>query len=263
MDNRVYSAVIADDEPLLRHHLNKLLADYWPELEIVGQAKNGQEALQLIEQHQPSVAFLDIKMPQLDGMAAAKIIDKSNNQTQIVFVTAFDEYALQAFEANAVDYLLKPLSEKRLEQCIAKLKVSLESKTAPLQPDMSLILNQIQQMNHQAKPAYLKWLRASKGEDIHLIATDDVLYFKAEDKYVSLFAKEGEKKVEYLLRTSLKELLQQLDPQHFWQIHRSTIVNVSAIEKVKKVITGKMVVVIGNDKLPVSRAMQSQFTNLW
>lgn len=263
MDNRVYSAVIADDEPLLRHHLNKLLADYWPELEIVGQAKNGQEALQLIEQHQPSVAFLDIKMPQLDGMAAAKIIDKSNNQTQIVFVTAFDEYALQAFEANAVDYLLKPLSEKRLEQCIAKLKVSLESKTAPLQSDMSLILNQIQQMNHQAKPAYLKWLRASKGEDIHLIATDDVLYFKAEDKYVSLFAKEGEKKVEYLLRTSLKELLQQLDPQHFWQIHRSTIVNVSAIEKVKKVITGKMVVVIGNDKLPVSRAMQSQFTNLW
>ncbi|WP_443088809.1 LytR/AlgR family response regulator transcription factor [Vibrio sp. M250220] len=128
---------------------------------------------------------------------------------------------------------------------------------------MSMLLDQIQQISQQAKPTYLSWLRASRGDDIHLIAASDVLFFKAEDKYVSLFAKEGDKKVEYLLRTSLRELLQQLDPQQFWQIHRSTIVNVSAVEKVKKVITGKMVVVIGGEKLPVSRAMQSQFTNLW
>ncbi|MCZ4292691.1 LytR/AlgR family response regulator transcription factor [Vibrio sinaloensis] len=263
MNTILHSAVIADDEPLLRHHLNKLLGECWPELEIVGLAKNGQEALQLIEQHKPSVVFLDIKMPQLDGMAAAKILDKSDSETQIVFVTAYDEYALQAFETNAVDYLLKPLSEKRLEQCIAKLKGRLNTNTSPLQPNMSMLLDQIQQISQQAKPTYLSWLRASRGDDIHLIATSDVLFFKAEDKYVSLFAKEGDKKVEYLLRTSLRELLQQLDPQQFWQIHRSTIVNVSAVEKVKKVITGKMVVVIGGEKLPVSRAMQSQFTNLW
>lgn len=263
MNTITHSAVIADDEPLLRHHLNKLLGECWPELEIVGLAKNGQEALQLIEQHKPSVVFLDIKMPQLDGMAAAKILDKSDTETQIVFVTAYDEYALQAFETNAVDYLLKPLSEKRLEQCIAKLKVRLNTNVPPLQPNMSMLLDQIQQISQQAKPTYLSWLRASRGDDIHLIATSDVLFFKAEDKYVSLFAKEGDKKVEYLLRTSLRELLQQLDPQQFWQIHRSTIVNVSAVEKVKKVITGKMVVVIGGEKLPVSRAMQSQFTNLW
>lgn len=263
MNTITHSAVIADDEPLLRHHLNKLLGECWPELEIVGLAKNGQEALQLIEQHKPSVVFLDIKMPQLDGMAAAKILDKSGTETQIVFVTAYDEYALQAFETNAVDYLLKPLSEKRLEQCIAKLKVRLNTNVPPLQPNMSMLLDQIQQISQQAKPTYLSWLRASRGDDIHLIAASDVLFFKAEDKYVSLFAKEGDKKVEYLLRTSLRELLQQLDPQQFWQIHRSTIVNVSAVEKVKKVITGKMVVVIGGEKLPVSRAMQSQFTNLW
>lgn len=263
MNTITHSAVIADDEPLLRHHLNKLLGECWPELEIVGLAKNGQEALQLIEQHKPSVVFLDIKMPQLDGMAAAKILDKSGTEAQIVFVTAYDEYALQAFETNAVDYLLKPLSEKRLEQCIAKLKVRLNTNVPLLQPNMSMLLDQIQQISQQAKPTYLSWLRASRGDDIHLIAASDVLFFKAEDKYVSLFAKEGDKKVEYLLRTSLRELLQQLDPQQFWQIHRSTIVNVSAVEKVKKVITGKMVVVIGGEKLPVSRAMQSQFTNLW
>ncbi|TFH89526.1 LytR/AlgR family response regulator transcription factor [Vibrio ouci] len=264
MVDKGYRAVIADDEPLLRHHLNKLLADAWPELEIVGLAKNGQEALELIEQHQPEVIFLDIKMPQLDGMSAAKAIAQSGSEAQVVFVTAYDEFALQAFEANAADYLLKPLSEQRLDQCVDKLKRRLNSQQAPAsQPDVSALINQIQQLGSQNTPSYLSWLRASKGDDIHLIAVSDVLYFKAEDKYVSVFTKSGNKTTEYLLRTSLKELIQQLDPNQFWQIHRSTIVNVSAIEKVKKVITGKMVVIVGNEKLPVSRAMQSQFTNLW
>ncbi|WCP69851.1 LytTR family DNA-binding domain-containing protein [Vibrio tubiashii] len=254
------SAVIADDEPLLRHHLNKMLAEVWPQLEIVGQAKNGQEALEMIEQFEPDIVFLDIKMPQLDGMSAAKALTKMDCPTQVVFITAYDEYALQAFEANAIDYLLKPLSEQRLEQCVVKIKQRIESVTTPTPPDMAALLAQIQQLGHQSAPSYLNWVRASKGEDIHLISIIDVLYFKAEDKYVSVFTQEEGKMVEYLIRTSLKELLQQLDPDNFWQIHRSTIVNVSAVEKVKKVITGKMVVVIGDAKLPVSRAMQSQFT---
>ncbi|AIW16032.1 LytTR family DNA-binding domain-containing protein [Vibrio tubiashii] len=257
------SAVIADDEPLLRHHLNKMLADVWPQLEIVGQAKNGQEALEMIEQFEPDLVFLDIKMPQLDGMAAAKALTKMDCPTQVVFITAYDEYALQAFEANAIDYLLKPLSEQRLEQCVAKVKQRIEGTADQNSPDMAALLSQIQQLGHQVSPSYLNWVRATKGEDIHLISTSDVLYFKAEDKYVSVFTKEEGKTAEYLLRTSLKELLQQLDPDNFWQIHRSTIVNVSKVEKVKKVITGKMMVVIGEDKLPVSRAMQSQFTSLW
>lgn len=263
MTIKEYSAVIADDEPLLRHHLNKMLADCWPQLDIVAQASNGQEALDMIERFAPDIVFLDIKMPQMDGMAAARVMAKSSSSTQVVFVTAYDEYALQAFEANAIDYLLKPLSEQRLEQCITKIKQRFESSAQPAQPDMAALLDQIQQLGHQSQPNYLNWVRASKGEDIHLISIADVLYFKAEDKYVSVFTKEEGRTVEYLLRTSLKELIQQLDPNNFWQIHRSTIVNVSAVEKVKKVITGKMVVIIGDVKLPVSRAMQNQFTSLW
>ncbi|MFM2588038.1 LytR/AlgR family response regulator transcription factor [Vibrio sp. TBV020] len=263
MGQTTYRAVIADDEPLLRHHLNKLLADAWPELDIVGLAKSGQEALGLIEQHQPDIVFLDINMPQLDGMTVAKTLAKTGSDIQVVFVTAYDEFALQAFEANAVDYLLKPLSDNRLDQCVDKLKRKLDSKTESQQPDVSVLIAQIQQLGNQTPPSYLSWLRASKGDDIHLISISEVLYFKAEDKYVSVFAKCDGRQTEYLLRTSLKDLIQQLDPNNFWQIHRSTIVNVSAIEKVKKVITGKMVVIVGNEKLPVSRAMQSQFTNLW
>lgn len=260
MSNQEITAVIADDEPLLRHHLNRALGESWPELEVVGLAQNGQEALGLIEQHQPDVVFLDIKMPSLDGMSVAKILNKQGCRSQVVFVTAYDEFALEAFEANAVDYLLKPLSDQRLDQCVAKLKERLvESEPTP---DISALLSQIQQLGQADKPSYLSWLRASKGEDIHLIAVSDVLYFKAEDKYVSLFIDEGGEPIEYLLRTSLKELGRQLDPESFWQIHRSTIVNVSAIEKVKKQITGKMVVVIGKVKLPVSRAMQGKFTRV-
>ena len=263
MSNRQLSAVIADDEPLLRRHLNQLLSDYWPQLEIKGLAKNGQEALQLIEQHQPDVVFLDIKMPEMDGMSVAKTLTRQGVTTQIVFITAYDEYALKAFEANAIDYLLKPIGEQRLNQCIEKLKGRL-AHLEPQEPiDVAALMNQLKQINTATPPNYLTWLRVTKGDDIHLIATSEVLYFKAEDKYVSVFIHQQGKKVEYLLRTSLKELLQQLDPQYFWQIHRSTIVNVSAVEKVNKIITGKMVVVIGNDKLPVSRAMQSQFTNVW
>lgn len=260
MNTTGYSAVIADDEPLLRHHLNKMLADVWPQLDIVGQAKNGQEALEQIAQFSPDIVFLDIKMPQLDGMSAAKMLQKQGSATQVVFITAYDEFALQAFEANAIDYLLKPLSESRLEQCINKIKQRLESASAIEQPDITTLLSQIQQLSQQSTPDYLNWVRASKGEEIHLIAISDVLYFKAEDKYVSVFTKEAGTVVEYLLRTSLKELLQQLNPKDFWQIHRSTIINVSAVEKVKKVITGKMVVVIEGNQLPVSRAMQGQFT---
>ncbi len=260
MSKQDITAVIADDEPLLRHHLNRSLAESWPELEVVGLAQNGQEALELIEQHQPDVVFLDIKMPSLDGMSVAKMLNKQGCTSQVVFVTAYDEFALEAFEANAVDYLLKPLSEQRLDQCVAKLKQRLIAPE-PI-PDIGALLSQIQQLGQGEKANYLSWLRASKGEDIHLIAVSDVLYFKAEDKYVSLFTDEGGEPIEYLLRTSLKELSRQLDPESFWQIHRSTIVNVSAIEKVKKQITGKMVVVIGKVRLPVSRAMQGKFTRV-
>jgi DNA-binding LytR/AlgR family response regulator len=257
------SAVIADDEPLLRYHLNNALADFWPELEIVAIAENGQQALDMIKEHQPDIAFLDIKMPLMDGMSVAKSLVSQNIQTHVVFVTAYDEFALQAFETNAVDYLLKPLSDKRLEQSILKLKSRLEQEQAITSPDMALLMGQIQALTTQKKPNYLTWIKASKGEEIHLISMSDVLYFKTEDKYVSLFKNEQGEAREYVLRTSLRELMSQLDPDAFWQIHRSTVVNVSAIDKVRKDLRGRMEVSIGSARLPVSRAMQSQFSNHW
>tara|TARA_Y100001956_G_C4126708_1_gene190513 strand:+ start:953 stop:1744 length:792 start_codon:yes stop_codon:yes gene_type:complete len=263
MSQAPITAIIADDEPLLRFHLDKALADAWPELEIKGLAENGEQALELIEIHQPSIAFLDIRMPKCDGMQVAKQLLQAGRNTIIVFVTAYDEYAVQAFENNAADYLLKPLSESRLEQCVSRLKQRFSDAPLSTAPDMQALFQQMQQLAEQKTPNYLNWIRASKGEDIHLISTSDVLYFKAEDKYVCLYKKEQGKTVEYLLRTSLKELLTQLDPDQFWQVHRSTIVNVSAIEKVKKEFTGKMVVLVGGEKLPVSRAMQVKFNSSW
>ncbi|MCK6263991.1 LytTR family DNA-binding domain-containing protein [Vibrio sp. ZSDE26] len=263
LTNTTVTAIIADDEPLLRHHLNKALGEEWPTLEIVALAENGQQALELIEQYQPDIVFLDIKMPQLDGMSVAKTLAGQNSDTRVVFVTAYDEFAVQAFETNAVDYLLKPVSEKRLAQCVEKLQMKLSKKVPSNGADVSSLIDQIQQLTNQTKPNYLTWIKAVKGEEIHLISLSDVLYFKAEDKYISLYKQEGGKSVEYLLRTSLKELINQLDPNLFWQIHRSSVVNVSSIEKVKKDFTGKMAVFVGGTKLPVSRAMQAKFTSLW
>ncbi|EOW6613663.1 LytR/AlgR family response regulator transcription factor [Vibrio fluvialis] len=250
------TALIADDEPLLRRHLNQSLADVWPQLTVVATADNGETALEAIHQHQPDIVFLDIRMPKLDGMALANKLKGLIKPPLVVFVTAFDEYALRAFDTNAADYLLKPVTESRLQQCCERLQQRLQSaqQTAP---DMTQLISQLSQLN--VKPSYLTWLKASKGEEIHLIAAADVLYLKAEDKYLSVY-KQGERGIEeYLLRSSLKELLAQLNPDQFWQIHRSVAVNVAKVDKVKKDFTGKMHVYIGERKLAVSRALQSQF----
>lgn len=250
------TALIADDEPLLRRHLNQSLADLWPQLTVVATADNGETALEAIHQHQPDIVFLDIRMPKLDGMALANKLKGLIKPPLVVFVTAFDEYALRAFDTNAADYLLKPVTESRLQQCCERLQQRLQSaqQTAP---DMTQLISQLSQLN--VKPSYLTWLKASKGEEIYLIAAADVLYLKAEDKYLSVY-KQGERGIEeYLLRSSLKELLAQLNPDQFWQIHRSVAVNVAKVDKVKKDFTGKMHVYIGERKLAVSRALQSQF----
>ncbi|MBY7806940.1 LytTR family DNA-binding domain-containing protein [Vibrio fluvialis] len=250
------TALIADDEPLLRRHLNQSLADLWPQLTVVATADNGETALEAIHQHQPDIVFLDIRMPKLDGMALANKLKGLIKPPLVVFVTAFDEYALRAFDTNAADYLLKPVTESRLQQCCERLQQRLQSaeQTAP---DMTQLISQLSQLS--VKPSYLTWLKASKGEEIHLIAAADVLYLKAEDKYLSVY-KQGERGIEeYLLRSSLKDLLAQLNPEQFWQIHRSVAVNVAKVDKVKKDFTGKMYVYIGERKLAVSRALQSQF----
>lgn len=263
-----YTAIIADDEALLRHHLNKTLAETWPELNIVASAENGREAWRQIEDHQPDVVFLDIRMPELDGIALAEKLQKMPQSPLVVFVTAYDEYAVKAFEQCAVDYLLKPLSEPRLIATCEKLKSRLSEIQSAKEPpadnsDLSALMTQLQQLSTPAVPEYLTWIKANAGDDLHLISISDVLYFKAEDKYVSVFKREADQQCqEFIIRTSLKELLQQLDPNQFWQIHRSTVVNVAAIDKVKKDLAGRMNVVIAGKKLPVSRASQGLFKGM-
>ncbi|MFA0305476.1 LytR/AlgR family response regulator transcription factor [Vibrio splendidus] len=278
------TAIIADDEALLRHHLDKSLAEVWPELEIVSKAQNGLEAMQSIRQLKPDVAFLDIRMPELDGISLAKQLNKLDSPPLIVFITAYDEYAVKAFEHNAMDYLLKPINEERLLATCQKVQARLLSRQKQpddisVQPDITALMAQLQQLSQstsqQTQPPYLSqplyqqqkkhlmWLKASVGEDIHLIAVDDVAYFKAEDKYVSIFKKgQGGSLEEYILRVSLKELIAQLNPDEFWQIHRSVVVKVSAIDKVKKGLSGQMSAYVSGEKLPISRASQALFKGM-
>ncbi|WP_192891546.1 LytR/AlgR family response regulator transcription factor [Vibrio bathopelagicus] len=266
------TAIIADDEALLRHHLDKSLAEVWPELEIVSKAKNGTEAMQSIQQLKPDVAFLDIRMPELDGISLAKQLNKLASPPLVVFITAYDEYAVKAFEHNAMDYLLKPINEERLLATCQKIQARLSSNQIqsghmPEQPDIAALMSQLQQLSQSAsqqnKQQYLTWLKASVGEDIHLIAVDDVVYFKAEDKYVSIFKKgQAGSLEEFILRVSLKELLAQLNPDEFWQIHRSVVVKVSAIDKVKKGLSGQMSAYVSGEKLPISRASQALFKGM-
>ncbi|MBE8576232.1 LytR/AlgR family response regulator transcription factor [Vibrio sp. OPT18] len=266
------TAIIADDEALLRHHLDKSLAEVWPELEIVSKAQNGLEAMQSIQQLKPDVAFLDIRMPELDGISLVKQLNKLASPPLIVFITAYDEYAVKAFEHNAMDYLLKPINEERLLATCQKVQARLSSNQTqsgimPEQPDITALMSQLQQLSQstsqQNKQQHLTWLKASVGEDIHLIAVDDVAYFKAEDKYVSIFKKgQGGSLEEFILRVSLKELIAQLNPDEFWQIHRSVVVKVSAIDKVKKGLSGQMSAYVSGEKLPISRASQALFKGM-
>ncbi|EHA1123762.1 response regulator transcription factor [Vibrio navarrensis] len=261
-----YRAIIVDDEPLLRHHLNKSLADVWPTLEIVALADDGEQALHAIEQHQPDVVFLDIRMPVMDGLQVAKQLHGKQGAPLVVFITAYDDYAIRAFEQNAVDYLLKPISAARLQKSCQRVEQRLHERAGQTQsdPSLSALLNQLQQLSTPLRtPQHLQWIKAQLAEEIHLIAVSDVLYFKAEEKYVSVFAAQGgEAMQEYLIRTSLKELLAQLDPEQFWQIHRSCVVQVSKIDKVKKDFSGHMFVHVGKTQLPVSRASQSLFKGM-
>ncbi len=262
--NTGFTAIIADDEPLLRNHLDKSLAEVWPELDIVVKVADGEQAFLAIEQSQPDIAFLDIRMPVLDGMSLAQKLNRLANPPLIVFVTAYDDYAIKAFEQNAADYLLKPISDARLQMTCERVKARLSQRGSDnSHVQMNSLLEQLQQLSAPQTPQYLQWIKATQGDDIHLIATSDVLYFKAEEKYVSVYAQQGKGEVqEYLIRTSLKELIGQLNPEQFWQVHRSSVVQVSKINKVNKDFAGRMFVYVGETKLPVSRAYQSLFKGM-
>ncbi len=230
-----YKAVIADDEEELRGYLKNSLAEVWPELIICGEAGNGLDALDLVESMRPQIAFLDIRMPGLSGMEVAK---KIAGLCRVVFVTAFDRYAIEAFEREAVDYLLKPVSKERLGQTVQRLKNQLDGSTQPPAGLTEVLEQVLSRLPGRGGPEYLRWIKTQQKESIRLIPVEEVDYFRAEDKYTLVMTKEGES----LIRKTIKELSEELDPAQFWQIHRGTIVNVSRIDKVSRSLTGRGVV---------------------
>lgn len=245
-------AIIADDEPNLAVYLKARLAALWPELVIDGIARNGAEALQLIDSHGPQIAFLDIKMPGLSGLEVAARLD---SQVHVVFVTAYDEFAVDAFEREAVDYLLKPVTDARLIKAIERLQARLATH-APSR-DISALLDQLMTGTKQQR---LRWIRAGAGAHIRQIPVEDVLYFDAADKYTRVVTAEGES----LIRLTIRELGEQLDPQVFTQIHRGTIVNLHCVAGATRDDGGQVTVRLKNhgDLLPVSRAYAHLFKQM-
>ncbi len=245
------TALIAEDEPLLRAQLKARLADAWPELDVVAEASNGEEALQQAEAARPDIAFLDIRMPVRSGLEVAREI---GGGCHIVFVTAYDEYAVAAFDEGAIDYILKPPSPERIAKVVARLKARLAA--APL--DLSALLAKLAPRDGASGP--LKWIRASLGASMRMIAVDDVIYFQAGDKYTRVITADGEA----LIRKPIKELYEELDSETYWQIHRGTIVNLRAIARVDRDWRGEPVIVLRNrdEKLAVSRTFAHRFKSM-
>ncbi len=224
------TAVVAEDEAPLRGELVEQLGKLWPELSIVGEADDGLEALRLLDHHRPDILFLDIEMPGAKGIDVAR---QANGRSHVVFVTAYDQYAVAAFDQGAVDYLLKPLDGARLFTAISRLKSRLSQGQPPAQ--LGGTLDQIA-ARPAATRAPLRWINASVGQTLRLITVDEVMFFQSDNKYTRLGLKDGEA----LIRKPLKELIEELDSQQFWQIHRSTLVNVNAVASVSRDFRGRM-----------------------
>ena len=241
------TAIIADDEPNLSAELADRLARLWPELDIVGRPRNGIEALAALNTQQPDFAFLDIRMPGIDGIRVAGLAP----DVQVVFVTAYDEYAVEAFETSAVDYLVKPVTDERLLRCIAKLQ-----RGARVPASLGALAQTVG--SHEAAP--IRWLTVGLKETTRLVSIDDVLYFQATDKYTEVVTA-GER---HLIRTPLKELLQRLDAERFAQVHRGVIVSYGAIERVERDLLGRLRIHLRdrNEVLPVSRAYTGLFKQM-
>lgn len=272
-------ALIADDERLMREQLRARLTEVWPELEIVAEAKNGLEAVALTEQHHPDIVFLDIRMPGLTGVDAARQIAQLPTYEdadgwpgcEIVFITAYDQYAVQAFEQGVVDYVLKPAERERLLLTVQRIRQRMTERAShasdestdtppPLAthtPDMQRLLQRLSsQLNPQA-PAKLQWIQATVRQSIQMIAVEDVLFFISDEKYTRVQTAT----VEALIRKPIKELIEELDMQLFWQIHRSTLVNVKAVAGVSRDERGRQLVSVrgSNEKLEVSRSYTGLF----
>jgi len=252
----VPTAVVVDDERLMREQIVGRLKEAWPELDIVGEAGNGREAIAMVHSLEPDIVFLDINMPEMDGIKTAQALA---GQAHLVFVTAHDQYAIRAFEQGAIDYILKPVEPARVAITCKRLRERLEEK-----PDsVDQLLDQLSQRlgSDGLKPReYMRWVQASVGSNIRMIPTSEILFFRAEDKYTRVQT-EG---YEALIRTPIKDLIEALDPKEFWQIHRSTLVRVDAITQVSRNFRGKQVVHLkgSDEKLEVSRSFNHLFRQM-
>ena len=220
------TALVAEDEATLRQQLVEQLGQLWPELTIVAEAADGISALRLMAEHRPDILFLDIQMPGATGLEVARQV---NGRSRVVFVTAYDEHAVAAFEQGAIDYVLKPISAARLFTTVTRLKERLG--TPPPRLDGLLAA-----AAPQAQKNWLRWINASVGQNVRLITVDEIAYFQADNKYTRVVTGDGEA----LIRKPLKELAEELDPGQFWQIHRSTMVNVAAVAGVARDFRGRM-----------------------
>jgi DNA-binding LytR/AlgR family response regulator len=250
------TAIIADDERLMRDQLRLRLQQVWPELEILDEAKNGEEAIQLVDTLKPDLAFLDIRMPAKTGLEAAKEI---GTKAHIVFITAYDQYAVEAFDQGAVDYVLKPADTERLSKTVERLKARLTTASEP--NDMSNMLAQLaKQLGIAPKPNYLQWIQASIGQELRLIPVEDILFFQSDEKYTRVQTAS----YEALIRKPVRDLAEELDPHLFWQIHRSTLVNSKAISGVVRDMRGRHLVQIKGltEKLEVSRSFVHLFKQM-
>ena len=250
------TAVVADDERLMREQIIARLKDAWPELLIVGEASNGREAIAIVQSLEPDIVFLDISMPEVDGIQAARALA---GRAHVVFVTAHDQYAISAFEQGAVDYLLKPAEPERVALTCQRLRARLKQEPDPMH-DLLAQLSQRLGAGGLKPRAYMRWVQASVGATLRMIPTGDILFFRAEDKYTRV--QTGS--FEALIRKPIKELIEELDPDEFWQIHRATVVRVDAVAQVSRNLRGNQVVQVkgSEEKLEVSRSYNHLFKQM-
>ena len=275
------TAVIADDERLMREQLRARLSEVWPELHFLAEARNGAEAVEMVTQHDPDFAFLDIRMPGMTGIEAARaILDRPDNATQIVFITAYDQYAVEAFEQGAIDYVLKPADRDRLAKTVERLKDRVErldaTPGAPQQsfdqPDIAALLTRLAtRLDATTVPSSgassaassgsrLQWIQASVGQSLRLIPVDEILFFQSDEKYTRVQTAQ----FEALIKKPIKELIDELDADQFWQIHRATLVNAKAIATVTRDFRGRQIVTVHghSQKLEVSRTYTHLFKQM-
>ena len=250
------TAVVADDERLMREQIISRLKEAWPELSIVGEASNGNEAIALVQSEEPDIVFLDIKMPGMDGIQAAQALA---GRVHVVFVTAHDQYAISAFEHGAVDYLLKPPEAERVALTCQRLRARLKQEPDPMN-DLLAQLSKRLGADGPKPREYMRWVQASVGATIRMIPTSEILFFRAEDKYTRVQTE----RFEALIRKPIKELIDELDPDEFWQIHRSTVVRVDSVDQVSRDFRGRQTVHLkgSEEKLEVSRTFNHLFKQM-